>query len=106
MFKITLSDGSQIENLELNGNNYIAPRELSNAVFEGKLSTVRIFDLESETEEVHTDMVLISNRIHDGKSWFILAEKSEDQKERERLDSTFTDIEMALAEVYEMIIGG
>lgn len=106
MYKITLSDGSQIENLELNGNNFIAPKELSDTVFEGKLSTVRIFDLENETEEVHTDMVLISNRVHGDKSWFILAEKSEEQKERERLDNSFTDIEMALAEVYEMIIGG
>lgn len=106
MYKITLSDGSQIENLELNGNNFIATKELSDTVFEGKLSTVRIFDLENETEEVHTDMVLISNRVHDDKSWFILAEKSEEQKERERLDNNFTDIEMALAEVYEMIIGG
>lgn len=106
MYKITLSDGTQLDNLELNGNNYISPRELSNAVFEGKLGTVKVFDKENETEETYTDMVLISNRVNDGKSWFILAEKSEEQKERERLDSTFTDIEMALAEVYELIIGG
>jgi hypothetical protein len=106
MYKITLSDGSQIENLELNGNNFIAKKELSNAVFEGKLSTVRILDLETQTEEVHEDMVLISNRVNDGKSWFILGEKSEREKKEEAISSTFTDIEMALAEVYEMIIGG
>jgi len=75
-------------------------------VFEGKLSTVKIFDKETQTEETHTDMVLISNLVRDGKSWFILAEKSEEQKERERIENTFTDLQMALTEVYEMIIGG
>ena len=106
MYKITLSDGYQLDNLELNGNNFIATRELSDAVFEGKLSTVKIFDKETQTEETHTDMVLISNLVRDGKSWFILAEKSEEQKERERIENTFTDLQMALTEVYEMIIGG
>jgi hypothetical protein len=106
MYKITLSDGYQLDNLELNGNNFIATRELSDVVFEGKLSTVKIFDKETQTEETHTDMVLISNLVRDGKSWFILAEKSEEQKERERIENTFTDLQMALTEVYEMIIGG
>lgn len=106
MYKITLSDGYQLDNLELNGNNFIATRELSDVVFEGKLSTVKIFDKETQTEETHTDMVLISNLLRDGKSWFILAEKSEEQKERERIENTFTDLQMALTEVYEMIIGG
>ena len=106
MYKITLSDGYQLDNLELNGNNFIATRELSDVVFEGKLSTVKIFDKETQTEKTHTDMVLISNLVRDGKSWFILAEKSEEQKERERIENTFTDLQMALTEVYEMIIGG
>ena len=106
MYKITLSDGYQLDNLELNGNNFIATRELSDVVFEGKLSTVKIFDKETQTEETHTDMVLISNLVRDGKSWFILAEKSEEQKERERIENTFTNLQMALTEVYEMIIGG
>ena len=106
MYKITLSDGYQLDNLELNGNNFIATRELSDVVFEGKLSTVKIFDKETQTEETHTGMVLISNLVRDGKSWFILAEKSEEQKERERIENTFTDLQMALTEVYEMIIGG
>lgn len=106
MYKITLSDGYQLDNLELNGNNFIATRELSDVVFDGKLSTVKIFDKETQTEETHTDMVLISNLVRDGKSWFILVEKSEEQKERERIENTFTDLQMALTEVYEMIIGG
>lgn len=102
MYKITFKDGTQLENLELNGNNFISPVILSDAVFEGKLGEVRVFDSETETETVYKDMVLIANRVFDGKSWFILAEKTEDDKERERI----TDMELALTELYEMIIGG
>lgn len=104
MYKITLSDGSQLENLTLNGNNYIAQGEIADSVFEGKLDTVKISD--GETEETYTDMVLVSNIVREGKSWFILGQKSEEEKQREAINSSFTDLQMALAEVYEMVIGG
>lgn len=104
MYKITLSDGTQLENLTLNGNNYIAQGEIADSVFEDKLSTVKIFD--GENEEVCTDMVLLSNIVRDGKSWFVLGRKSEEEKQFEAINTSFTDLQMALAEVYEMMIGG
>jgi len=104
MYKITLSDGTQLENLELNGNNYIAPNEIDSSVFEGKLDTVKISD--GETLETYTDMVLLSNIVRDGRSWLVFGKKSEEEKQREAINSSFTDLQMALAEVYEMIIGG
>lgn len=104
MYKITLSDGSQLENLTLNGNNYIAQGEIADSVFEGKLDTVKISD--GENEETYADMVLVSNIVREGKSWFILGQKSEEEKQREAINSSFTDLQMALAEVYEMVIGG
>lgn len=104
MYKITLSDGTQLENLTLNGNNYIAQGEIADSVFEGKLGTVKIFD--GENEEVYTDMVLLSNIVRDGKSWFVLGQKSEEEKKFEAIDISFTDLQMALAEVYETMIGG
>lgn len=100
MYKITLKDGTRLENLELNGNNYISSKVLPDSVFEGKLGEVKISD--GETETVYKDMVLIANRVFDGKSWFILTEKTEEQKRQERL----LDMEMAIAELYEMSIGG
>ena len=104
MYKITLSDGTQLENLTLNGNNYIAQGEIADSVFEDKLGTVKIFD--GENEEVYTDMVLLSNIVRDGKSWFVLGQKSEEEKQFEAINTSFTDLQMALAEVYEMMIGG
>ena len=53
-----------------------------------------------------SDGVLLSNIVRDGKSWLVLGQKSAEQKRQETIDSTFTDLQMALAEVYEMMIGG
>lgn len=104
MYKITLSDGTQLENLELNGNNYIAQSEIADTVFDGNLGTVKISD--GENEETFTDMVLLSNIVRDGKSWLVLGQKSEEEKRQDAINQSFTDLQMALAEVYEMMIGG
>lgn len=104
MYKITLSDGTQLDNLELNGNNYIAPSEISDSVFEGKLGTIKISD--GKNEETFTDMVLLNNVVRDGKSWFVIGQKSDEDKRYDAINQSFTDLQMALAEVYEMMIGG
>lgn len=106
MYKITLADGTTLENLVLNGNNYISPTAVDDAVFDGNMATVTITDMESGSTEQITDGVLLSNIVRDGCSWLVLGEKSAEEKRQETIDSTFTDLQMALAEVYEMMIGG
>ena len=111
MYKITLADGTELENLELNGNNYIAEGVIEDSVFEGNLATVTITD--GETTETYTDMRLMSNRVEDGRSSFVLGEKPAQQQAMERIETlltsnadSITDVQVALAEVYEMILGG
>ena len=94
MYSITLSNGTQLSNLELNGNNYIAPEVIEDSVFEGNLDTVTISD--GETSETHTDMVLLSNRAVNGQSWFILAEKSPQQKKEEAALAKMQEMEKAM----------
>ena len=106
MYKITLADGTTLENLVLNGNNYVASTAVDDAVFEGNMASVTITNLEDERTEQIEDGVLLSNIVRDGKSWLVLGQKSAEQKRQETIDSTFTDLQMALAEVYEMMIGG
>lgn len=106
MYKITLADGTALENLVLNGNNFIAQTAVDDAVFKGNMATVTITNLEDGTAEQIEDGVLISNIVRDGKSWLVLGQKSAEQKRLETIDRTFTDLQMALAEVYEMMIGG
>ncbi len=104
MYTITLADGNTIENLTLNGNNYIAQGIIADSVFEGNLSEVTISD--GTNTENYTDMMLVQNKVYGDNSWFILAEKSELQKKEENSMSSITDIQLAMAEIYELILGG
>lgn len=94
MYKITLTDGTVLDNLELNGNNYIAEGVIEDSVFEGNLDTVKITD--GETTETFTDMRLMSNRAVDGRSWFVLGEKTEQQKKEEAMSRQMADMNKAL----------
>ena len=111
MYQITLHDGTVLDKLELNGNNFISEKVIDDSVFNGNLDTVTISN--GETTETYTDMKLLSNRVDGGKSWFILGEKTEQEKAMERIVSalnvnaeSITDVQLALAESYEMILGG
>lgn len=111
MYTITLHDGTKLENLELNGNNFIAEGVIEDSVFMDNLATVTIHD--GETAETYTDMALVINRVEKGRSWFVLREKSEQEKAMERIQSmlasnenSITDIQVALAEVYEIMLTG
>ncbi len=106
MYKITLADGTELNGLVLNGNNFIAAAAVDDAVFKGNMASVTITNLEDGTAEQIEDGVLLSNIVRDGCSWLVLGQKSAEQKRQETIDSTFTDLQMALAEVYEMMIGG
>ena len=106
MYKIILADGTTIENLELNGNNFIAQTAVDDAVFKDNMATVTITDMESGSTEQIEGGVLLSNIVRYGKSWLVLGQKSAEQKRLETINRTFTDLQMALAEVYEMMIGG
>ena len=111
MYQITLHDGTVLDELELNGNNFISEKVIDDSVFNGNLDTVTISN--GETTETYTDMKLLSNRVDGGKSWFVLGEKTAQEKAMERLVSalnvnaeSITDVQLALAEIYEMILGG
>ena len=106
MYKITLADGTELNDLVLNGNNFIAAAAVDDAVFKNNMATVTITNLEDGTAEQIEDGVLLSNIVRDGCSWIVLGQKSEEEKRLETIDSTFTDLQMALAEVYEMVLGG
>ena len=90
MYTIKLYDGTVLENLELNGNNFISNTIIPDSAFENNLKTVEVFD--GENTQIYNDMVLVANRVIDGKSWFILAEKTPEQKEKEEFENNIADI--------------
>lgn len=44
IYKITLADGTVIDNLKLNGNNFISPVEIDETIFDGNCLNVTIND--------------------------------------------------------------
>lgn len=91
MYTITLNDGTKLENLELNGNNFIAEGVIEDSVFTDNLAKVVITD--GETTDTYTDMFLVCNRVENGRSWIVLAEKSEQQK----MEETVAELRQAMA---------
>lgn len=97
MYKMTLADGTTIENLELNGNNFIAAAVVDDAVFKDNMATVTITNLEDGTIEQIEDGVLLSNIVRDGKSWLVLGQKSAEQKAEEARDKEIAELRRAMA---------
>ena len=89
MYTITLSDGTQLKKLALNGNNFISSTEVTEETFEGKLARVTIND--GENEEVLKDAQLI---------------QITSEKELSDMNDALIDAQLAIADVYEMITGG
>lgn len=98
--KIILSNGNVIDNLMINGNNYISEKIISDDIFNHGLSIVTVVDGDNSTE--YRNAKLVQNIVIDDKSWFILAEKTEEEILKERLKST----EDALMMLMDLQMGG
>lgn len=98
IYKVTLADGTVIDNLTLNGNNYVTKEELSPDMFLGNLGTVTIND--GEKDIVYENMSLVQLAKYDDEYWFILRTmtKKELQEIKNRSDIDYiammTDVEL------------
>lgn len=99
-YTVVLSDGSKIENLTLNGNNFIATTAVTADQFDGKLKGVTITDSDGK-EEKHENMFLVQvTHPNDQEWWFILADKTASQIKREQLEqsiASLTDMMISLS---------
>lgn len=96
MYKIKLADGTELDNLTLNGNNFISENIIDDDVFSSdNLTKVIISDENGSTE--YRNMKLVQNKVHGSQSWFILVEKTKEELEKE-------ESEIALATLsYEVV---
>lgn len=92
-YTISFADGTIIDNLRLNGNNFISGTELTEAVFAGNLRHVTITDSDGIAEE-YTNMELVQLRQYGDEWWFILREKSTQQMSDERVRADIDYIAM------------
>ena len=90
MYTVVLQDGTALENLTLNGNNFISDTLIDDSVFVDNLDTVTIND--GETTQVHENMKLIANQVFEGKSWFIIEQKTPQDIEKEKLEKELVDL--------------
>lgn len=79
MYNIVFSDKTELTNLSLNGNNFISGQVIPDEAFSESNLTHVIIRSENGFQEFH-DMFLVANRVIDGKSWFVIAEKTDEMK--------------------------
>lgn len=99
-YTVTLSDGSKLENLTLNGTNFISTTVVEASQFNGKLKGVTITDSDGK-EEKHENMFLVQvTHPSDQEWWFILADKTASQIKQEQFEqsiASLTDMMMSLS---------
>ena len=79
MYTIVFNDKTELTNLTLNGNNFISEQAIPDEAFSEANLTHVIIRSENGFQEFH-DMFLVTNRVIDGKSWFVIAEKTDEMK--------------------------
>lgn len=95
-YSVTLSDGTKLDGLVLNGNNFVSHSKLTEGNFQDKLSKVTITDDSGKSTE-YTDMVLIQVTQVGDESWFILGKKARDD---------MSELQAAVAALTDMIMQG
>lgn len=97
--KMILQDGTIINNLLMNGNNFISKTEITEEMFSDNLRKVVIGgDNHNERDEVHHNLKLIqiqkqiTQDANEFEWWFILAEKTKEELEKEELKQLIADL--------------
>lgn len=106
MYKLKLQDGTEIQNLDINGNNFVSKTKISDTVFENNLKTVEITDVETGETTILRDCEIVHNKRY-GNEWFLVIREIPAEKKRNlQLNDDVTSIQEALTEIYEMMLGG
>ena len=90
MYSVKLADGTEIKNLELNGNNFISDTIIDETLFENNLDKVTIIDDKGNIEELNNAKVIFTQVLD--KQSFILIEKTKEEVEKETLYQLLADL--------------
>ena len=108
MYTITLANGTKLSELDMNGTNYVSKEKVDETIFKNNLSTMKVSN--GETETTYTDMVFVQQMEWvDGTFYLAFRENTKEEKLAAAISAnanSVTDVQVALAEVYEMILGG
>ncbi len=83
VYSITLADGTVIENLTMNGDNFVSADGVDSAVFTDNCSPVIISDGETEVTHEHMELVQVTEAPDDSETtWFVLRDLTEAEIEK------------------------
>lgn len=99
MLTLILADGTKLENLTQNGNNYVSPTEIDEGVFEDNLTTLTIVDEDTSEEETLSNLEFVQmvhyENFHGNTGYyFVLREKSDAEIREETIDAKIDYIAM------------
>lgn len=99
MYTIELADGTKLTDLDMNGSNYVSKKKVDESIFtEEALAKVTISD--GETEDTYENLIFIQQmKWSDGTYYLAFREQTAEEKAAQSV----TDIQLALAELYEML---
>lgn len=103
IYELTFSNGLKLPNIRMNGNNYISNTEVTKEMLSDGLSTVTIKGSDNN-ETVMKDVEIIQIARYTDGWYFILREIPEEEKKSINIETELTNLQLALAEVYEMIL--
>ena len=96
-YTITLADGKKLTGLTKNGDNYVSKKKVDESIFTDNLTTMTVSDGETETT-YHNVELIQQMEFPDG--WYLCF------RELTEAELVVTELQEALAEVYELIAGG
>lgn len=97
MVKVKLNNGQIIENLTVNGTNFVSQEQIDESLFTREnLATITV--IENEKETVYENMEFILQVKYKDGWYFCFRQLSESE-------ITITDLQLALAELYESMVG-
>ena len=85
LWKITLSDGTKLENLGLNGNNFISGAKITEDDFKGKLSKVTVEGKDFKQEYNNMELVQIAH--YEDGYYFVLREIPQEELDKLKMQS-------------------
>lgn len=92
IYTVILSNGTRLENLRLNGNNFISNVPVTKETFEGNMVPTIISDGIHMDHHEHMDLVQITQE--DGKYWFILRDVPVNELYLQKLNSDIQYLSM------------
>ena len=101
-YTIKLENGTELSDLELNGNNFISSAKITEDNFNENLGKITITDSDGNvTEKKNLELIQITHP--DDKYWFVLRELSTEELEKAQLQSDLNAATDAIAELTELI---